>query len=142
MKNYRDYEDNYLAKMFAFEDFSGLIIQNRAFKYDCAKNKVKVHGQYDFVKIVDIAKEKDQEVNQEVLGQLEFWDPVSLTTFDCDKLKANHGVNRVAYGISSKDIAALSFATIHLISSAYVVLTDDEIPLQELLQGIVDKYAA
>jgi hypothetical protein len=46
------------------------------------------------------------------------------------------------YAISSKDINELSLATIHLITSATVVITDDKIALQELLHKFIDQFAS
>jgi hypothetical protein len=90
---------------------------------------------------VAVAKKKDQAVESD-MGDLEFWNPASLTCFDFNRLKQTHDYGPVVYAISSKDIKALSFATIHLISSATVVITDDEIGLQELLQNFVDAFKA
>jgi len=99
-------------------------------------------GKYDFARIVAVGLPKGQGLNVDNIGDIEFLLPESLTTFDAKTLWKSHHHNPVTYGVSSKEIKALSFSTIHLLTASGLIITDDEVPLEELYQGIVDAFEA
>ena len=141
---HRDHDynkENLSTSITVLDDKSAVIIENLAYKFDCAKNKVTAVAQFEYIKLVACATKHERGVPG-TLRTLGSWNTAGLTCFDWRRLECASRAGPAVYAIRSADIQALSFATIMLISNAAMVITDDEIGLQELLQNFVDAFKA
>ena len=113
-------------------------------KYDCSDSTVKAFKKHDFAKIKSCVTTvantiKDNSEDQVETGEIFTTRPDFYTGFDARSGSCWHTGNESLF-LRSADLMACSFSTVDLFSTAKVIITDDEEPIDQILKSIIESF--